>query len=82
MDGFGFLASIILGGLAGWIGSRIMESPNGLVVNILLGILGASVAGWLLGVVGFTAEPRLIPQMIVAILGAVILIWVARRLRG
>lgn len=82
MDGFGFIASIILGGLAGWIGSRIMESPNGLIVNILLGILGASVAGWLLGVVGFTAEPRLIPQMIVAILGAVILIWVARKLRG
>lgn len=82
MDGFGFLASIILGGLAGWIGSRIMESPNGLIVNIILGILGASVAGWLLGMAGFTAEPRLIPQMIVAILGAVILIWVARRLRG
>lgn len=82
MDGFGFLMTIILGGLAGWTGSRIMDSPNGLVVNIILGVVGASVAGGLLGLAGFTAEPRLIPQMIVAILGAVILIWLARKLRG
>lgn len=82
MDGFGFFATIILGGLAGWIGSRIMESRNGVIVNILLGVLGAGLAGWLLNAVGFSAEPRLIPQMIVAVIGAVILIWVARRLRS
>lgn len=82
MDGFGVFATIILGGLAGWIGSRIMESRNGVIVNILLGVLGASVAGWLLNLVGFSAQPRLIPQMIVAVIGAVILIWLARRLRS
>lgn len=82
MEGFGWIATIILGGIAGWIGSRIMQSRNGMVVNILLGVIGASVARWLLGVVGFAAEPRLIPQMLVAVAGAVILIWGARRLRG
>lgn len=81
MEGFGFFMTIILGGLAGWIGSRIMESRNGVIVNILLGVLGASLAGWLLGLAGFAAESRLIPQMIVAVLGAVILIWIARKLR-
>lgn len=82
MDGFSWIATIIIGGIAGWIGSRIMQSRNGVVVNIILGVLGASVAGWLLGLAGFSAEPRLIPQMIVAVAGAVLLIWIARRLRA
>ncbi|PIE09636.1 MAG: GlsB/YeaQ/YmgE family stress response membrane protein [Rhodobacterales bacterium] len=81
MEGFGFLASIIIGGLAGWIGSRIMESRNGLIVNILLGVIGATVANWLLGKAGFSAEPDLIPQFITAVLGAILLIWIARALR-
>lgn len=82
MDGFGIISSIILGGIAGWIGSRIMQSRNGVIVNILLGVVGASLANWLLGVVGFDAQPRFIPQMIVAVLGAVLLIWGARKLRS
>lgn len=82
MEGFGLLATIVIGGISGWIGSRIMHSRNGIIVNVLLGILGASVAGWLLERVGFSAEPRLLPQMIVAVIGAVLLIWIARRLRS
>lgn len=82
MEGFGLLATIVIGGISGWIGSRIMHSRNGIIVNVLLGILGASVAGWLLERVGFSAEPRLLPQMIVAVIGAVLLIWIARRLRN
>ena len=53
--GLGFFASIIVGGLAGWIGSRIMDAKTGIFVNILLGIIGALVANVILGLLGIYA---------------------------
>ena len=48
MTGIGWFAAIIVGGLAGWIAEKIMKSDMGLIMNIILGILGALVANWLL----------------------------------
>lgn len=44
--GLGIIASIIVGGLAGWIASMIMKANTGLFLNILLGIIGASLLIW------------------------------------
>ena len=40
----GWIAAIIIGGLAGWLAEQFMKSEIGLVMNIVLGIVGAAVA--------------------------------------
>lgn len=82
MQGLGILAAIIVGGLAGWIGSRIMGANTGLLLNIVLGIVGAVVANFLLRIIGISASPTWIAQGAVGLLGACILIAGWRMLRG
>ncbi|WP_417263364.1 GlsB/YeaQ/YmgE family stress response membrane protein [Celeribacter sp.] len=79
--GLGLIASIIVGGLAGWIASNFMKADTGLLANILLGILGAFVLNLILSLVGIYAANSWVPQLIVGIFGASLLIWLARRLR-
>ena len=43
----GWIAAIIIGGIAGWLAEQFMKSQMGLVMNIVLGIIGAAVASWL-----------------------------------
>lgn len=76
--------AIILGGLAGWIAEKIMKSDMGLLMNIVLGIVGALVANFLLSLVlgGTVGSGSWIIQLIVAVIGACLLIWVARLVKG
>ena len=50
MLGWGFLGWIILGGIAGWIASKIMkrDAQMGIVLNIVVGIIGGLLGGWIL----------------------------------
>ena len=79
--GLGFIASIIVGGLAGWIASAIMKAKTGIFANILLGIVGAVVLNWILAWVGIYAENNWLPQLVVGIVGASLLIAVFRGVR-
>ena len=84
MAGIGWIMSIILGGLAGWIAEKIMHSDMGLLMNIILGIVGALVANFLLALVlGDTVGAgSWIIQLIVAVIGACLLIWIVRMVKG
>jgi uncharacterized membrane protein YeaQ/YmgE (transglycosylase-associated protein family) len=44
----GWIAAIIIGGLAGWLAEMFMKSGTGVLTNIVLGIVGAAVANFLL----------------------------------
>ena len=46
--GVGWIAAIIIGGLAGWLAEKFMKSEMGLFMNIILGIIGAAVASAIL----------------------------------
>ncbi|MDK8767650.1 GlsB/YeaQ/YmgE family stress response membrane protein [Corynebacterium freneyi] len=75
----GFLGWIIVGGLAGWIGSKIMgtDASMGVILNIIVGIIGGFLGGWLLGALGFDVEGGgLIFSYITCLIGAVILLWI------
>jgi uncharacterized membrane protein YeaQ/YmgE (transglycosylase-associated protein family) len=73
---------IIVGLIAGWAAGKIMKgSGYGALMDIILGICGAVVGGWLLRVLGVYTSGGLIPSILVAILGAVILVALARVLR-
>jgi uncharacterized membrane protein YeaQ/YmgE (transglycosylase-associated protein family) len=77
----GWIASIIVGGIAGWLAEQVMKSQMGLLMNIILGIVGAAVAGWLFGLIGVKFGPGWIGYGIAGFIGAVILIFVGRLIR-
>jgi uncharacterized membrane protein YeaQ/YmgE (transglycosylase-associated protein family) len=78
--GVGWIAAIIIGGMAGWIASGVMKSNNGLVLNIILGIVGAAIASFVFSVVGVSFAGWL-GYLIAGFIGACILIWGARVIR-
>lgn len=72
---------IIVGLIAGWAAGKIMKGGGyGVGMDIVLGIIGAVVGGWLVGVLGFQAG-GFISTIIVAIIGAVVLIWITRLIK-
>jgi uncharacterized membrane protein YeaQ/YmgE (transglycosylase-associated protein family) len=75
---------IILGLLAGWIAGKIMRgSGYGFLGDILLGILGAIVGGWITGaLLGIDVTGLNIPSLIVAVLGACLLVALSRAVTG
>ena len=73
---------ILLGAAAGWLAGQIMKgSAYGALTNIILGIVGALVGGWLLGAVGISVGGGLIGSLITATIGAVVVIFVAGLVR-
>ncbi|EAQ36225.1 Hypothetical Membrane Spanning Protein [Nitrobacter sp. Nb-311A] len=77
----GWIAAIIIGGLAGWIASNFMKSNTGIFMNILLGIVGAAVASALFGLIGVSFGGWL-GYLIAGFIGACLLIWGARAIRA
>ena len=75
----GLIWSIILGAIAGCIATAIMQEKSSWIKNILLGILGGFVGGWLFRLIGFTATGT-IGTLIVSVVGACICIWLGRKL--
>jgi len=71
----GLIIAIIVGGLAGWIASIVMKANTGIIINVILGIIGAFVGVMLLSSIGFSTSERSIANFLVAVLGACILIW-------
>ena len=76
----GWIAAIIIGGIAGWLAERFMHSNMGVLMNILLGIVGAIVANALLSVFGIVLGGW-IGYLIAGFVGACILIAIGRAFR-
>ncbi|MFO1122393.1 MAG: GlsB/YeaQ/YmgE family stress response membrane protein [Hyphomicrobiales bacterium] len=81
MTGIGWILTIILGGLAGWIAEKIMKFDTGLLMNIVLGIVGAVVGNFLLSLIGIGLF-GILGQLITAVLGACVLVWVYRLVKS
>lgn len=81
MEGFGWILSIVLGAIAGWIAEKIMKGDHGLLTNIVLGILGALLGNALFRTIIGTTAGGAIGQLVVAVIGACILIWLGRLIR-
>jgi uncharacterized membrane protein YeaQ/YmgE (transglycosylase-associated protein family) len=82
MEGLGWILSIIVGALAGWIAEKIMRTNDGLLMNIILGIVGAVVGNFLLMLVFGATMGGIVGQLIVAVVGACLLIAIVRAFRG
>jgi uncharacterized membrane protein YeaQ/YmgE (transglycosylase-associated protein family) len=72
------LTWIVIGAIAGWLGSLIMKGgSSGLLRNIIIGIIGAILGGWLLGLLGI-AFGGIFGTIATATIGAVVLIFITR----
>jgi uncharacterized membrane protein YeaQ/YmgE (transglycosylase-associated protein family) len=71
-----FLAWIVLGLIAGFIGSKLVnKSGEGIVLDIILGVVGAFVGGWLFNTFGMPGVSGLnVYSMVVAVIGAVVVL--------
>ncbi|OGD10578.1 hypothetical protein A2397_01205 [Candidatus Amesbacteria bacterium RIFOXYB1_FULL_44_23] len=77
----GILIWIIFGALAGWIASVVMktDSGQGTITDIVMGIIGAVVGGFLMGLFGQSGVTGFnLYSLIVAVIGAVVVIKVGR----
>jgi len=73
---------IIVGLIAGWAAGKIMKgSGYGVLTDILLGIVGAILGSRILGFFGIYSSGGLIPNILVAIVGAVILVALIRLIK-
>ena len=78
-----FLAWIVLGLLAGFIGSKIVnKSGSGILLDIILGVVGAVVGGWLFTLLGASGVSGLnIYSIAVAVVGAIVVLLVFHAIR-
>ncbi|MFN8097989.1 MAG: GlsB/YeaQ/YmgE family stress response membrane protein [Dermatophilaceae bacterium] len=79
------LAWIVIGGLAGWIASKIMgtDAQQGLLMNIVVGIVGGLLGGWILALFG--GNPMgdgWIVSLLTATFGSVVLLGIVGMLTG
>jgi uncharacterized membrane protein YeaQ/YmgE (transglycosylase-associated protein family) len=81
MEGYGILATIFIGAVAGWVASKITEERHGLITRIVVGVIGAFVGGRLADVLN-TPVHGLFGTMIASIIGAVIVLYLWRVVRA
>lgn len=77
----GLLGALVIGGLAGWVASMIMKTDGsmGVLMNIVVGVLGAIVGNLLLPVFGIDGTTGFtLWSFVVALLGAILLLFVLR----
>ncbi len=73
---------IIFGAIVGWVASMIMGTSGGLLLDIIVGIIGSVLGGWLMGffdesgVTGFNVY-----SFLVALLGSVVLLAIVKLIR-
>jgi uncharacterized membrane protein YeaQ/YmgE (transglycosylase-associated protein family) len=79
--GVGWIAGIIIGGIAGWLANQFMKSNMGLLMNIVLGMVGAAIADAILNAFGIVLGGW-VGYLIAGFIGACLLIWIVRLVRG
>lgn len=81
----GILAWVILGALAGWIASMIMktDAEQGAIANIVVGIIGAIIGGFVFRMFGASAVTGLnLYSLLVSVVGAVIALFIYKAITG
>jgi uncharacterized membrane protein YeaQ/YmgE (transglycosylase-associated protein family) len=85
MDGHGIIAWIIIGAIAGLITGKLMKGSGfGFFMDMVVGLIGAVVGGWLAEKVGIAppGQQGLIISIVIAVVGAVILTVILRLITG
>lgn len=79
-----FLIYIVFGGFVGWVASLVMktDAQQGILLNILVGIIGSSLGSYLVGFFGYGGVNGFnVQSFIVALIGAIVLIAIVKAIR-
>lgn len=83
MDQMGWLSWIVIGVIAGWLASVVMKSGTGLLVDIIVGVVGALLGGFIFNAIGAPGVTGFnLWSIFVAFIGSVLLLVVLRLLSG
>ena len=78
---FEFYRTAIIGIIAGFIACKLTNREGkGCIIDLLLGIVGGAVGGWLFGILGIHAGAGIIGEIITAVVGAVVVLWLWNKL--
>jgi uncharacterized membrane protein YeaQ/YmgE (transglycosylase-associated protein family) len=79
----GLILWLIVGGVIGWLASMIMrtDAQQGIILNIVVGIVGAFLGGLLISGGSINSAPLTIQSFLVSLLGAVILLAIVNLVR-
>ena len=79
----GVIAWLVLGALSGWLANKLMKnSSTGLIDNIIIGIIGAFIGGFVFNFLGAqTITGFNLHSIFVSVVGACILIWIINKIR-
>jgi uncharacterized membrane protein YeaQ/YmgE (transglycosylase-associated protein family) len=84
--GVGFFGTLLIGALAGWIAERITRGEHGLITNLIIGIVGAYIGGFLANALGLRLgevfHGWFWGNLLVSVVGAVLLILAYRLVVG
>jgi uncharacterized membrane protein YeaQ/YmgE (transglycosylase-associated protein family) len=81
MDTDSLIMVLVIGALAGWLAGKILKGEGfGVAINIVVGIIGAVIGGFLFGLLGITAG-GFIGSLITATIGAVALLFLVDQIK-
>lgn len=82
MEGIGWISFLIIGLIAGWIAEQVMSRSHGLLTNLIVGVIGAYLGGFLFSLLGLTTTGGFIGALVVATVGAIALLAIVGWVRG
>jgi len=78
----GLIWWIVVGLIAGWLAGKVMKGGGfGVLMDIVIGMVGAVMGGWVFGLLGIYSNGGLIGSVLVAFVGAVIFLWLVRMIK-
>ena len=84
--GVGWIGTLLIGGIAGWIAEKVTGSNMGVLMNIIVGIIGAYIGAFLANALnlqlGEIFQGWFLGNLLVAVVGAVLLLFVVKMVRG
>ena len=84
--GVGIFGTLLIGAIAGWIAEKVMKANHGLLMNIVIGIVGSYIGAFLAEILGIEMgeifQGWFWGNLIVAAIGAIVLLFVLRKVRG
>jgi uncharacterized membrane protein YeaQ/YmgE (transglycosylase-associated protein family) len=84
--GVGWIGTLLIGALAGWIAEKVMKADHGLLVNIIVGIIGSYIGAFLANALGIQLGELFsgwfLGNLIVAAIGAIVLLFIVKLVRN
>jgi uncharacterized membrane protein YeaQ/YmgE (transglycosylase-associated protein family) len=78
----GWIAFLFVGLIAGWLAEQFMGRNHGLLMNLLVGIVGAYLGAFLASLLGFGPADSFFGALVVATVGACVLLFIVGAIRG